>query len=165
MNVQALIIMGVSGSGKTSVGEALAKELGWPFFDGDSFHPEANVKKMSAGIPLNDDDRKPWLERLHDLMKGQLEEGKSVIIGCSALKESYRHILRGNLNVRFVYLEGSFELIMERMQKRKDHFMKATMLESQFETLEVPKDAITVSIADPIEVIIQKVIQHLNARA
>ena len=161
MKTRALIIMGVAGSGKTAVGEALAKTLAWPFYDGDSFHPESNVAKMSSGIPLNDDDRKPWLERLHELIRSHLAEGKAVIVGCSALKESYRKILRGDLDVTFIHLEGSFELILERMQARQ-HFMKPNMLKSQFETLEVPQDAITVSIAEPVEKIVEKIIEGIN---
>jgi carbohydrate kinase (thermoresistant glucokinase family) len=161
MKAQALIVMGVSGSGKTVVGEALAKALGWPFFDGDKFHPESNVAKMSAGIPLNDDDRKPWLERLHEIICSHLAKGKPVIVGCSALKESYRDILRGELNVQFIYLEGSFDLIFERMQARQ-HFMKPSMLKSQFDTLEPPQDAIKVSIADPVETIVEKIVETLN---
>ena len=158
---QALVIMGVSGSGKSTIGELLSEQLGWPFLDGDSYHPEANVAKMSAGIPLNDDDRRPWLERLHELINEHLSQGKSVMIGCSALKESYRKILKGDLeNVRFVHLEGSYELILERMMARQ-HFMKPAMLKSQFETLEPPKDAITVSIAEPPEVVTERIISKL----
>lgn len=161
MKTRALVVMGVSGCGKTSVGEALSKKLGWPFFDGDKFHPEANVQKMSAGIPLNDDDRKPWLETLHSLIQQHILKGESVIVGCSALKESYRDILRGNLNVTFVHLEGSFDLIYQRMQAR-EHFMKPGMLKSQFETLEPPQDAITVSIADPLDEIVGQILKKLH---
>ncbi|MCA9837120.1 MAG: gluconokinase [Trueperaceae bacterium] len=159
---QALVIMGVSGSGKSTIGELLSEQLGWPFLDGDKYHPEANVAKMSAGHPLNDDDRRPWLERLHALIREHLDRGASVIIGCSALKESYRKILKGELdNVRFVFLEGSYDLILERMQARQ-HFMKPKMLKSQFETLEPPQEAITVSIAEPAEQVTERIISKLK---
>lgn len=161
---QAFIIMGVSGSGKSSVADLLAKELACEYFDADNFHPEANVNKMSQGMPLNDTDRQPWLERLHKLIHDTLNKDKSLTLACSALKQSYRNTLKGNLkNVIFVHLDGSFDLINARMQARAGHFMKAEMLKSQFEALEAPKNAITVSIAQPVEKIVARIIETLTA--
>ena len=146
-----LVIMGVSGSGKTTVGEGLAERLGWPFFEGDDYHPEANVEKMEQGEPLTDEDRRPWLENLRDVIDHLVDEGRSGVITCSALKASYRRVLREGREdtVRFVYLEGSYEVIRERMEQRKDHFFDAGMLKSQFEALEPPAQALTVRIDQP----------------
>lgn len=159
-NQQILFVMGVSGSGKTTIGKLLAKKLAIPFFDGDEYHPEDNVKKMAEGHPLNDEDRRVWLQRLNRLAKDQKEEG--AVIACSALKGKYRKLLRQDIEewVEFVYLEGSFELILERMEKRKGHFMPPELLRSQFETLEIPKHAISVAIdptpAEIVDAIIAK---------
>jgi gluconokinase len=134
-----LILMGVSGSGKTTVGQWLAAELDWPFYEGDEFHPPANVAKMSQGIPLNDGDRAPWLARLGEAMDGLIGDGRSAIFTCSALKKEYRDRLReGRPSVRFVYLKGSFEMIHERLEERSGHYMPASLLVSQFEALEEP---------------------------
>lgn len=161
---QAFIIMGVSGSGKSSVADLLAQKLRCDYFDADDFHPEANVKKMSQGMPLNDSDRQPWLERLHKLIRDTLNQNKSLTLACSALKQSYRKTLKGNLDaVTFVHLDGNFELINARMQARAGHFMKAEMLKSQFATLETPKNAITVSIAQPVEKVVERIIETIEA--
>jgi len=158
-----IIIMGVSGCGKTSVGQALSASTGWPFFDGDDFHPQANVDKMARGIPLDDTDRQPWLEALHNLIAEHLSQEQSLIVACSALKASYRVILRGELeNVRFVHLDGSFDLIYARMQRRSGHYMKAGMLRSQFETLEPPEEALEVSIEQPVSEIIDKIVATIK---
>jgi gluconokinase len=155
---QAIVLMGVSGCGKTSVGERLSQILGWPFFDGDDFHPTGNVAKMSQGIPLNDDDRAPWLAILHDLIADHLQAGKSMILACSALKQKYRDQLEeGNPEVLMIYLKGDFNLIFERMSTREDHYMKAEMLRSQFEALEEPADAITVNIDKNLEEIVEEI--------
>ena len=134
-----LILMGVSGSGKTTIGVALAEALGWRFFDGDDFHPRANVDKMSRGEPLDDNDRAPWLRRLQALIAQQLDQGQSAIIASSALKRAYRELLRdGNPGARLVYLKGNFDLIHARMSGRDDHFMPKELLQSQFDALEEP---------------------------
>ena len=134
-----VVVMGVSGCGKTTVGKALAERLGCPFFDGDDFHPAENIVKMANGQPLDDADRAPWLARLHDLAAEHLARGETAVIAASALKRRYRDQLReGNRGLRFVHLQGSFELIWSRMEQRTEHFMKADMLRSQFVALEAP---------------------------
>ncbi|MEJ2759510.1 MAG: gluconokinase [Anaerolineales bacterium] len=159
---QALVVMGVSGCGKTSVGSALAEALGWAFYDGDDYHPPANVEKMSHGIPLDDADRQPWLERLHRLIASSLAEGHSLVVACSALKERYRQTLRGDLGpVRYVYLQGDFDLIHARMEDRSGHYMQPEMLRSQFRALEPPEDALTVSVRPPVEKIVENILEKL----
>lgn len=149
---QVIILMGVSGCGKTTVGQALAERLSVPFYDADDYHPAENVAKMSQGFPLNDDDRYPWLARLHELITEHVVTGQGMVLGCSALKQKYRSQLRGeHENVHFVYLKGSFDLIWQRMSAREGHYMKASMLRSQFDTLETPSmaEALVVSIESP----------------
>nr|WP_297788134.1 gluconokinase [uncultured Allomuricauda sp.] len=156
-----IVVMGVSGSGKTEIGKLLSAKLSRPFFDGDDFHPEANIKKMSSGNALNDEDRKEWLIQLNKLAIKHRHSG--AIIACSALKKNYRSMLRagmGNCMV-FVYLNGSFELIKSRLEKRKGHFMPLELLKSQFDTLEPPTKEITVSIEETPEKIIENIIKHL----
>src|SRR5512133_642162 len=132
MKTNFFIVMGVSGCGKTTVGKLLAERLGWDFYDADDFHPPANIAKMAAGIPLNDDDRAPWLAKLHDLITTCLKENRPGVLACSALKERYRQILlASNDATRIVYLKGSFDLIQERMSARAGHYMKPGMLKSQ----------------------------------
>jgi gluconokinase len=158
---RVFVVMGVSGSGKSTVGRALVQRLDCPFYDGDDFHPEANVAKMSQGIPLDDDDREPWLARLADLIQAHLARGETAVIACSALKEKYRQQLRrAESNVVFVYLKGSFDLIWGRMQQREGHFMKAEMLQSQFATLEEPDpaQAIVVDIDQDVPAIVEEII-------
>ena len=160
---KTIVMMGVSGSGKTSVGSGLALRLGWQFFDGDDFHPPQNVQKMAQGTPLTDADRIPWLEELQKLIHTQFMQDNSIVLACSALKASYREILcENNPDVIFVHLVGSFQLIADRMRERSDHYMKASMLESQFATLEVPADALSVSIDQPVASIIEEIIQSLD---
>ena len=152
--------MGVSGSGKTSVGKSLAERLGWDFYDADNFHPQANVKKMANGIPLDDSDRVRWLAALHDLISSSLIQSRPGVLSCSALKERYRQrLLEGNAGVQLIYLKGSYELIWSRMIVRKDHYMKPHMLQSQFDALEEPSDALTVDISLTVEEILQVVIK------
>ena len=163
MKVRFFIVMGVSGCGKTSVGEALAKELGWDFYDADDFHPPENVAKMASGTPLNDSDRAPWLATLHDLISSSLMENRSGVLACSALKESYRRqLMDGNDGVLLIYLKGSYELIWSRMEARTEHYMKPHMLKSQFETLEEPTDALTVDISASVNEIVQEIISAVS---
>jgi gluconokinase len=135
----ALVVMGVSGSGKTTVAELLAKQLHWPFMEGDRLHPPANVEKMRQGIPLNDSDRAPWLDRIGAELKGWATEGRSGVMTCSALKRAYRDRIRSaRPDVRFVYLKGSEALIEARVAARHHEYMPASLLRSQFDTLEEP---------------------------
>ncbi len=156
-----LVVMGVSGSGKSSIGQLLSKKLNRPFFDGDDFHPEANIKKMKSGFPLNDEDRKDWLVALNQLCMEHRENG--AIIACSALKKNYRSLLRAGMGncLGFVYLKGSFDLVKSRLEQRKSHFMPNELLQSQFDTLEPPTKEITVSIDQTPDEIISEVLKHL----
>ncbi len=162
----ALIVMGVSGSGKSTIAVALAERLGWTFEDGDRFHPASNVAKMSAGHPLNDDDRWPWLEAIADEIGRVCEAGGHVVIACSALKRAYRDVLgRGRKDVRLVFLDGSQALIADRLANRKGHFMPPGLLDSQFKTLEPPaadERPIAVSIDAPVETIIDNIVAQLG---
>ncbi|HMP90228.1 MAG TPA: gluconokinase [Kiritimatiellia bacterium] len=152
MNVRHVIVMGVSGSGKTSVGKALADKLGCRFVEGDDFHPKANIDKMSAGIPLMDDDRWPWLNVLHDEMIRAARREESVVLSCSALKQTYRDRLTAGLpSVLFIYLKGDREALLRNLQKREGHFMKANMLDSQLRVLEEPENVITLPCEGSVE--------------
>lgn len=143
----ALVLMGVTGSGKTTVGQILARELDWPFHDADDFHPQVNVDKMARGIPLSDADRGPWLEILARHLTRLLDSGQSSILACSALKEAYRRVLAGQRDdVRFVHLNGTEDLISARIAARQHRYMPASLLRSQFEALETPHEALVVDI-------------------
>ncbi|PWT92473.1 MAG: gluconate kinase [Proteobacteria bacterium] len=161
-----LIVMGVSGSGKSTVAEALSKRLGWRFEDGDNFHPASNVAKMHAGHPLTDEDRWPWLNAIADEIERTCKAGGHVIIACSALKRAYRDVLlRGRDDVRFVFLRGAQELIADRLAHRKGHFMPPGLLTSQFRTLEPPdasEHVIAVSIDATVETIVDDVLRQLK---
>lgn len=133
-----VIVMGVAGSGKTTVGRLLAAELGWLYYDADDLHPEANVTKMAAGQPLDDDDRQPWLDEVEALIRGLVADGVSAVLGCSALKQSYREQLTVSDVVRWVYLAGDRELLARRLLDRTGHFMPRALLQSQLEDLEEP---------------------------
>jgi len=136
--VVVVVVMGVAGSGKSTVGRALAAELGWPFFDGDDFHPEGNLRKMRAGTPLDDGDRAPWLDRLAALLREQLQQGTSAVLACSALKARYRARLAVDDRVRFVFLDVDREELVRRLALRRDHFLPAALLDSQLRELEPP---------------------------
>jgi len=148
-----VVVMGVSGSGKSTVGALLAGRLGTEFLDADEFHPPENVARMAAGVPLTDADRRPWLERLN----AELRKRKGAVLACSALKESYRAILAAGLDCRFVHLRGSIELIRARLATRSHRYMPASLLESQFATLEPPAGAIEVDIAEPPERCVERI--------
>jgi gluconokinase len=164
----ALIVMGVSGSGKSTVGDALAKRLGWIYEDGDKFHPAGNVAKMAAGHPLTDEDRWPWLRAIADEIDRLSAAGVRSVIACSALRRAYRDILvHGRSDIRLVYLNGTQALIADRLTRRKGHFMPPGLLASQFNTLEPPtadERAVTVSIDAPVERIVDDVLRQLDLR-
>jgi len=160
-----IIVMGVSGSGKTAVGRELARQLGCPFYDGDEFHPPENIAKMARGLPLDDHDREPWLARLRELMGEHAKKGETAVFACSALKKSYRDLLRaGGDPMQFVHLQGDFELIWDRMRRRKTHYMKADMLESQFDALEPPgsDEAMIVDITQNVADITSAILDQLG---
>lgn len=142
-----IIVMGVSGSGKTTVGQLLAKRLGTEFLDADDFHSETNVEKMRNGLPLNDDDRAGWLDRLRGIISDNLHSGRSIILACSALRQRYRDRLRNpGEKISFVYLKGDFKTISQRLNQRGGHYMPASLLESQFAALEEPADATVIDV-------------------
>jgi gluconokinase len=158
-----IVLMGVSGSGKTTVGKELAHQLGWKFYDADDYHPPSNVAKMKAGIPLTDEDRKPWLERLAQLIDAARARGENIVVACSALKHAYQEYLREGLDdIKYVYLKGSPKLIAERLANRKGHFMNPALLSSQFETLEPPEHAIEVDISKSFEEIAKEIRRKLG---
>jgi carbohydrate kinase (thermoresistant glucokinase family) len=152
--------MGVSGSGKSTVGKALSARTGIPYYDADDYHPPANVDKMAGGQALNDDDRQPWLERLALLLYEAEQSGEGAILACSALKEAYRKILQKELAQAptLVYLKGSKTLIADRMRERKDHFMPTQLLDSQFAALEEPAAALVVSIDQSVAAMVAEII-------
>jgi gluconokinase len=162
----ALVVMGVSGSGKSTIADRLAARLGWRYEDGDRFHPPANVAKMSAGQPLTDDDRWPWLQAIADEIDRLSAAGQRAVVACSALKRSYRNILvHGRGDIRIVFLNGTQDLIADRLAARKGHFMPPGLLASQFKTLEPPQPGerpITVSIDAPVEAIVDDIISQLK---
>ncbi len=163
MKTHFLIIMGVSGCGKTVVGKALAQHLEWDFFDADDFHPPANIAKMESGAPLDDSDRAPWLDSLHDLILSSLKAKRPAVLACSALKERYRQqLMDGNSGAQLIYLKGSYDLIWSRMTARAGHYMMPAMLQSQFNTLEEPLNAIVVDVELSVAEIIKKIIAELN---
>jgi gluconokinase len=163
MKTRFVIVMGVSGCGKTSVGQLLAKHLGWDFYDADDFHPQANIQKMADGIPLDDSDRAPWLAALRELIASSLKADLPAVLACSALKENYRQqLMAGNEGVRLVYLKGGYDLIWSRMSGRNEHYMKPHMLKSQFDALEEPIDAFTIDIAMSMDDIVREILKHME---
>ncbi len=164
-----IIVMGVSGCGKSAVGSRLAELLGAHYAEGDEYHSKANIEKMRNGIPLNDDDRWPWLNAIAKAIDDWRTQGRDAVVACSALKRAYRKILGGgHEDVVFVHLKGSMELIASRMAKRKHEYMPATLLQSQFDTLEAPDDgtenSITVDITPPPETIVATTLDRLRER-
>lgn len=161
-----ILLMGVSGSGKTTTGHALADALHWPFFDADDFHPEANVAKMAAGTPLTDEDRWPWLDRIALEMRAILACGKDAVFACSALKVVYRSRLMDAGDVRLVHLKGDMDTIGARLSQRAHRYMPASLLPSQFAALEEPRDAVVVDIREPVTTQIEHIRNALvEARA
>ena len=158
-----VVLMGVSGAGKTEIGTRLAKALGGTFAEGDDYHPPANVEKMRAGVPLDDADRQPWLEAMSREIGAWLDAGRTVVLACSALKQRYRDILKaGRPGVRFVHLKGDEALIRSRLAGRRGHYMPASLLESQLAALEEPSDAITVAIDAPPDAIVAEICEALG---
>jgi gluconokinase len=156
-----VVVMGVSGSGKTTLGKLLAERLGCEFLDGDDFHPPENVAKMTAGTPLADEDRWPWLERLNALLR----ERHDAVLACSALKEAYRERLAAGLKrCEVVFLKGDFDLIRARLEERRHRYMPATLLQSQFATLEPPAGAIEVDVAEPPGRCVETILAALAVR-
>jgi gluconokinase len=153
------VLMGVSGAGKTTLGDALARRLGWRFIDADDYHPAANVAKMAAGQPLEDQDRFPWLDRLNDLLKSE----KNAVLACSALKERYRQRLAaGVASVKWIYLKGEPELIRRRLKERRHRYMPASLLDSQFAALEPPADAVTIDVSDSVDACVARIAAQLQ---
>ena len=162
MKALTIVIMGVSGSGKTTIGKILARELGWDFFDADDFHSVENQEKMSKGIPLSDEDRAEWLNALGELLQNRGKLKCPCVLACSALKQKYRDKLAVSKNIQFVYLYGSYEQIETRMKRRKGHYMPVQLLQSQFEALEEPRDAVIVDISVSPEEIVQSILKGIN---
>ena len=163
MQPTGFLVMGVSGSGKSTLGKALAQKLEWDFFDADDFHPQENIAKMAAGIPLDDSDRIPWLASLHDQLLSTLKAGQHPVLACSALKENYRlQLLDGLTGVAVIHLTGSYDLLWSRMSTRQGHFMKAEMLQSQFNTLEEPQNALALAVSMPLNEMLDTIMAHYS---
>lgn len=144
-----IVLMGVTGSGKSTVGKLLAQQLGWKSFEGDDFHSPANIEKMRRGMPLNDDDRRPWLEAIRESIRQMIERSENAVIACSALKHSYRQMLRITGEVVFVYLKANIDTVRERLRNRTGHFMNPDLIQSQFDTLEESEQALRVDASLP----------------
>jgi gluconokinase len=155
-----VIIFGVSGAGKTTIGQLLAEEFGWRFYEADDFHSQANTDKMRQGVPLTDEDRWPWLESLRQVIKRCLAPGENAVLACSALKEAYRRRLRLNADVKLVFLRGDYELIANQLQQRRGHFMNPALLQSQFADLEEPlptEDAVVIELGQSPRELVQEI--------
>jgi gluconokinase len=159
-----MTVMGVAGSGKTTVGILLAQALGCAFLEGDSLHSTQNIEKMSHGIPLTDVDRAPWLASIHDRLLNAANSKQSLVVACSALKQQYRDLLSQGVPITWIYLKGSKELIFSRLQQRQHHYMKADMLTSQFAALEEPEDAIIVDATLSPSAVVQYILSQLRAK-
>ena len=160
---RVIVLTGVSGSGKTTVGRLLAASLGWPFYDGDDFQPNDNLAKMAQGMALNDRDRRPWLLAINNLLAGLAAKRGHAVVACSALKQDYRDLLVNGLQgIRLVYLKGEYAILEERLKHRQGHFFKAGMLGSQFEILEEPEEALVVRVDNPPEAIVEHIRKGLG---
>jgi gluconokinase len=159
-----ILVMGVTGSGKTTIGQALAQRLNWDFLDADDFHSAANKAKMHQGIPLTDADRIPWLDAIHAKLAQLQQETRNAVLGCSALKQSYRERLKEGLTAKLVYLKGSYDLIAARLKSRKDHFADEHILAGQFADLEEPtaSEATVIDITPPPATIVEEIVQRLG---
>ncbi len=158
-----VVLFGVAGSGKTTIGHLLAEELGWNFYDADEFHPASNLEKMGQGIALTDADRWPWLETLRELLKERIARKENLILACSALKEEYRDYLQISDEIKWIFLKGEYGLVADRFEQRRGHFMNSNLLRSQFETLEEPKrDALVVDVDATPERIVQIIRRQLQ---
>ena len=160
-----IIIFGVSGAGKTTIGKLLADELGWRFYEADDFHSQANIEKMRCGIPLTDKDRWPWLEKLRALIERCVESGENAVLTCSALKRKYRDCLRVDPDVKFVFLCGNYALVEKQLRSRHGHFMNAALLQSQFDDLEEPQpdeNVLTIELEQTPEEIVERIKTKLN---
>ena len=164
-----VIIWGVSGAGKTTIGKLLVQELGWKFYEAGDFHPAANIDKMRAGVPLTDEDRQPWLERLSGVIEKSLAANANAVLACSALKQKYRDLLRVNSDVKFVFLHGSRRRIAEQLKHRHRHFMNPKLLESQFADLEKPapsENVLTLELGEsPLELVVEKIKSSLREQS
>jgi gluconokinase len=149
-----VVLMGVTGSGKSTVGELLARQLSWEFFDGDDFHSADNIKKMREGTPLSDEDRLPWLNALRETIRAAVNRRENAVIACSALKRSYRQRLQVSTEVAFVYLKANASLVRDRLAKRRGHFMNRELIQSQFDSLEEPEAALRIDASlSPVEIV------------
>jgi gluconokinase len=161
------IVMGVTGSGKTTVGRAVAARLGWAFHDADAYHPEENVERMRRGVALTDADRQPWLMRLRELTTRHAEEGTDAVLACSALRQRYRDALvpaavEARRHVRLFYLRAAPELVADRVGRRQGHFMPGLLVQSQFEALEEPRDAVVLDAAQPVPVLVEAIVAAIR---
>jgi gluconokinase len=159
-----VVVMGVAGSGKTTVGTMLASGMECPFLEGDSLHSTPNIEKMKHALPLTDSDRAPWLAAIHARILDAFERGENLVVACSALKQQYRGVLADGVPIIWVYLKGSAALIRSRLKHRPTHFMKADLLNSQFETLEEPSDAVVIDISSPPGAIVAQILARLASR-
>lgn len=161
--LRIVLLMGVSGSGKTTIGKLLAERLGWHFYDADDFQPRDNLAKMAQGLPLNDRDRRPWLLAIHDLLAGLAAKSRQAVVACSALKQDYRDLLSAGITgLGYVYLKGDFALLEDRLRRRTGHFFKPGLLGTQFEILEEPADALTVNVDNPPDSIVERILKGLG---
>jgi gluconokinase len=157
-----VLVMGVTGAGKTTVGRLLAQTLGWPFLDADDFHPATNIEKMRSGVPLNDSDRLPWLAAIHTELLRCAANDQDVVLACSALKRSYREMLGDGLDVRICYLKASYSEIEGRLRSRSGHFAGKAILAGQFADLEEPTDAIVIAVTESAESTVREALERLH---